>query len=74
MNEWDVKIANLRAIVAGQEQTINEQEAEITRLRKREVELSEQLDDAVEDLRDTLQQIQEMINRYNGKEDPPWKG
>lgn len=42
---------------------VQQQADEIRRLRKREVELSEQLEDAKDDMKELLQEIQGMIDR-----------
>lgn len=45
MDERDMRIANLRAQVDGQTETIRKLEAEITRLRKRDVEITQLFED-----------------------------
>lgn len=64
MDEKDLRITNLRAQVDGQEQTIREQAEEITSLRRQLVEITEQLEDAAKEMRETMMAVQELIDRY----------
>jgi hypothetical protein len=59
VNEQDLRIVNLRAIVEGQQQTINEQAEEIRRMEELVGKYREMQ-------RDLIAKIQELIDRYKG--------
>ena len=62
MNEYEVKIAGLRAQIEGMNKTIEMQAEEITNLRKQLVRMCELQEDAARDMGDLLQEMQKWMD------------
>ena len=62
MNEYEVKIAGLRAQIEGMAGTIEMQAEEITNLRKQLVRMCELQEDAARDMGDLLQEMQKWMD------------